>query len=153
MTARITDTDKGLAAVAQRMIGKRRVRVGVLSDAPAGHGDVSLLEIAVINEFGAPGASIPQRSFIRATIDANIDKIRQVQAMLAKQIVAPNGIDGETAMKRLGAFVAGLIKQRIAQGIPPANAPATVERKGSSTTLVDTGQLRSSVTFQVEEGD
>ena len=43
-----------------------------------------------------------------------------------------------------------LPEAKIASNIPPALAPETIERKGSSVALIDTGQLRSSITWQVE---
>jgi hypothetical protein len=46
----------------------------------------------------------------------------------------------------------GVIKQRIANGIAPPNSPYTIARKGSSKPLIDTGQLRNSITYQVEIG-
>jgi hypothetical protein len=42
-----------------------------------------------------------------------------------------------------------IVQMRISQGIPPALAQATVDRKKSSVPLVDTGQLRSAITWQV----
>jgi len=152
---RVTDTDRGLARVAARL-RPFRVRVGILSDAPkdAQDGEASgqtLLEVAAVHEFGAPAAGIPQRSFIRGTVDEKEGEIVAAQAALARRIVQGK-VDGPTAGAQLGAKVKGFVQQRIAQGIEPALAPETVERKGSSKQLVDTGQLRSSITFVVEEG-
>ena len=40
-----------------------------------------------------------------------------------------------------------------ATGIPPENAPSTIRRKrGSTTPLIDTGVLRSSVSYRAEGG-
>jgi phage gpG-like protein len=154
VTSKITDTDRGLNAVAARLVGKHRVRVGILADAPKASDQpgahASLLEVAAIHEFGAPQAGIPQRSFVRATVDNKRSEIEAAQATLAKQIVEGK-IDGETAMERLGAKVEGLMKGAISAGIAPPNAPSTIARKGSSKPLVDTGQLKSAITYQTEE--
>ena len=172
MTVTVTDEDRGMAALAQRLAGKIGVRVGILADAPKQHDPrkvvdgkrkgkknltevtfdggthvATLLEVAFWNEFGT--ADIPQRSFIRATVDENLDRIQALQAALAKRIILAE-ITAEQAMAQLGAFVKGLIQSRIARGIEPANAPSTVARKGSSKPLIDTGQLRSSIDFVVE---
>ena len=56
----------------------------------------------------------------------------------------------EQALNQVGAAVAGMVQAKIASNIPPALAPETIERKGSSVALIDTGQLRSSITWQVE---
>lgn len=130
-----------------------KVRVGVLTDAPkregaGGSGKFSLVEVAAVHEFGAPDAGIPQRSFVRAAVDEHRSDIHALQERLAGQILRGE-IDEKAALERLGAFVAGLMQRRIAAGIAPALNPETVARKGSSTPLVDTGQLRSSITWKV----
>lgn len=163
MTARVTDTDRGARALAEslRALGKARVRVGVLADAPKKTGTrtgkrgrqiqqaATLAEVAAAHEFGT--ATIPQRSFIRATVDLKAGEIGALQEKLAAQ-VAEGKITPEVAMERLGAAAQGMVQTRIAEGIGPALAPATVARKGSDKQLVDTGQLRSSVTYQVLQG-
>jgi phage gpG-like protein len=163
VTARVTDTDRGARALAEslRALGKARVRVGVLADAPKKTGTrtgkrgrqiqqaATLAEVAAAHEFGT--ATIPQRSFIRATVDLKAAVIAAEQEKLAAQVV-DSKITPEVAMERLGAAVQGMVQVRIAEGIGPALAPATVARKGSDKQLVDTGQLRSSVTYQVLQG-
>lgn len=158
MTARITDRDNGLRArlaAVQRAtsdLDSLEVAVGVLADDRGGDphdaAALTVLDLATIHEFGAPDAGIPQRSFLRAAVDEHADDIRALQKVLLAQVLG-GGLTVPKALERLGAFVVGLIQQRIADGIAPPNAPATVARKGSATPLVDTGQLRASVTFQV----
>lgn len=152
----VRDTDKGARALATRLhrVAGSRVKVGVLDDAPKEEGEgasssLSLLEVAAVHEFGAPEAGIPQRSFIRAGVDELLPEIRRVQHALAVQV-----FKGSTALPvaldRLGAKVTALLQNRIARGIAPENAPATIARKGSSKPLVDTGQLKASITWKVE---
>jgi phage gpG-like protein len=154
----VTDTDRGAQAMVSRLRAlaqsTRRVKVGILGDSPkkareGATGKLSLLEVAALHEFGAPEAGIPQRSFIRATIDEKRVDIERLQFALAKR-VALGEITEEQALQMIGAKVAGWVKTRIAEGIAPALAPATVAKKKSSKPLVDTGQLRSSITHVVE---
>ncbi len=171
MTVRVTD--HGAAALlsrARELTADLRVRVGVLDNAskrdkaPRGARSkkarvrakaagrtraqrLSLLEVAVVHEFGA--GPVPQRSFIRATIDTKRSDIEAEMANLARGVVSGK-IDGRAALDLLGAKVAGWCQARIAAGIAPALKPATIRRKGSSTPLVDTGQLRSAITWRVE---
>lgn len=159
MTATITDTDHGLAALGQRLAeaaGFKGVLVGILADEPhEGRGEsgpASLVEIAAINEFGAPGAGIPSRPFIRGTIDANAAEIQRLQAAVARAVIAGR-ITPEQALQQIGARVAGMIKAAIARGGEPPfapNAESTILAKGSSKPLVDTGTLRSAVSFEVQ---
>ena len=153
----VRDTDKGASALAARLhrVAGSRVKVGVLQDAPkeaeegSAGGDLSLLEVAALHEFGAPAANIPQRSFIRAGVDENLPEIQRVQHALAVQVFKGD-VSLPVALDRLGAKVAALLQNRISRGIAPPNAESTVEKKGSSKPLVDTGQLKASLTWEVE---
>ena len=169
----VTTTDHGAAALlarAREFTAGLRVRVGVLDDgakrdkAPRGARSkkarvrakaaarsqrqrLSLLEVAVVHEFGA--GHVPQRSFIRATIDEKRSEIEAEMTNLARGVVSGK-LDGRTALDLLGQKVAGWCQARIAAGIAPALKPATIKRKGSSTPLINTGQLRSAITWRVE---
>lgn len=160
MSVRVTDNGAGRLLGDLKALSKLTVRVGVLADGPKRTGAskadrkkgerATLLEVAAAHEFGAPAAGIPQRSYIRATVDLKRAEIEKTQADLAAQVAAGK-IDGRTTLARLGAYVQGLIQARIAEGIGPALKPETVRRKKSSKPLIDKGQLRSSITFKVTE--
>lgn len=156
MTVTVRDNGASKMLAELRALGGKTVRVGILDEAPKrespGKGKkasrATLLEVAAVHEFGAPAAGIPNRSFIRATVDLKAAEIQATRDKLAAQ-VAEGKITAQVALERLGAFVQGLVQARIAEGIGPALKPETVARKKSSKPLVDTGQLRSSVTWLV----
>ena len=161
MTVKVSDNGAGKLLADLKALSKLSVRVGVLDEAPKKPGTAAdgkaargsratLLGVAAAHEFGAPAAGIPQRSFIRATVDLKRAEIEKVQADLAAQVAAGK-IDGRTALARRGAFVQGVVQQRIAEGIGPALKPETVRRKKSSKPLIDKGQLRSAITHKVGE--
>lgn len=154
---RVRDTDHGAKAMAARLkalaASTKTVRVGVLSDAPkkereGAAGKLSLVEVAAVHEFGAPEAGIPQRSFIRATIDERRGDIEALQLVLAQRVVEGK-ITEDQALAQLGAKVVAWVQARIASNIPPPLAEETAARKGSSVALVDTGQLRASIVAEV----
>ena len=156
MSVRVVDrgADELVARIRALRTTKASVRVGILSDAPkkereGATGKLSLLEVAAVHEFGAPRAGIPARSFIRGTIDERTEDIARLERVMLAKVVAGD-IALKPALDAIGAKVAGWIQQRIAAGIEPALSPATVAKKKSSTPLVDTGQLRSAVTWLVE---
>lgn len=148
MGLNVRDTDKGLKALMKKLSGASgKVAIGVLgSTAGKSHGATTLYDVAAANEFGT--SRIPERSFLRATLDLHHAK---VVAFCKKQgaLVVRGEITNETALERIGLFVQGLIQARIAAGIAPANAPSTISAKGSSKPLIDSGQLRSSITYEV----
>lgn len=159
MTFSISDKDKGMRALIERCVALRHatVKVGVLEDkgSEAKHdedeepGEMTVLEVATIHEFGAPAAGIPARSFIRGTVDEEAGEITAAQRKLAIAVLSGK-LEVGRALNQLGALVSARIQRRIARGIQPPLLPRTVARKGSSKPLVNTGQLRSSISWEVE---
>lgn len=149
--------DTGDVSVWKKLLSalKRRepyVRVGILSSEQHSEG-MTVLEIAIIHEFGAPGAGIPQRSFIRGTVELKRDEIDAMIVKLSRRLLTEGSIKrGETPadmLNILGAWLASEIKKYIADGIDPPLKPATIEAKGSSTPLIDTGRLLNAITWEV----
>ena len=176
MSAKVTDRDAGAAELKKRLASMNagRVRVGILSDEakreekPAARGkhskkarvrakvekraegrrELSLLEVAVVHEFGA--GHVPARSFIRATIDERRGDIAKLQLAVAKQVLAGR-ITAQQGLAQIGAKVASWMQARIVAGIAPPLSARTLKRKGKKTTpLILTGQLRGSISFAVE---
>ncbi len=154
-----------------------RVKVGVLHDSRheadgETAGEISMLELAAIHEFGSPAAGIPERSFIRSTLTAKRDEINTaIEELLGtavkKLLESPNVTESmaESAAKKalglLGTKVVSMmratIRDRETTG-PEDQAlkPATIRRKKSSLPLVDTAQLINSLSYEVVgagEGD
>ena len=154
---KITDTDKGYARLVERMHNiagsKPSVVVGILEGVADRETDgVTVLDKGIWNEFGTKNKSggwhTPPRSFIRGTVDEKRAEAGQLLAFYVRQIVAVK-LDEETALGRFGAWFQGQIQKRIASGIDPDNAESTIARKGSSTPLINTGQLRSAITWAI----
>jgi hypothetical protein len=138
-------------------------RVGVLASkggaAPHAGGALTIVEIAAIHELGdalwhSSGGTegIPERSFIRGTFDdpQNQEDQRQVLERLAREILTDK-LEVRAALDQLGAWGAARVRARIKSHIPPPLKEETIKRKGSSTPLVDTGQLINAVTWEVSE--
>jgi phage gpG-like protein len=130
--------------------GKRTVKVGIFGDAAeeAHEGTpLSNVEIASVHEFGA--GNVPQRSFIRSTVDKQERQVRDVQRRIGRGIVRGT-LNEEKGLGLLGTFLVAEIQKSIQAGIPPELEAATSARKGSSTPLIDTGQLIQSIAWEVE---
>lgn len=59
------------------------------------------------------------------------------------------GLDSRRIMTRVGLEAEGAIKDYITDLDTPPNRPSTIHRKGSSNPLIDTGNMRESVTSTV----
>ncbi|MCK4717652.1 MAG: hypothetical protein KAT70_03195 [Thermoplasmata archaeon] len=153
---RVRDSGGGRTkALLKRLSRHSTVLVGVQGKkAEATHKDsedsegepLTVGEIASIHEFGL---GVPERSWLRAWIEENRSMI-QSDLRRAMQRVIEGKLTKEQAASILGVKYVGEIQKRIAQGIEPPNHPDTVKRKGSSKPLIDTGQLRSAITWVLE---
>lgn len=133
------------------------VKVGVLSDKGGEETEdgISLIELAALHEFGTEDGHIPERSFIRSTFETRAaDELYQMQVKLSRAVVLGK-LTPRIALGMLGAWAAGAIKQTITsgEGVPPPLAPSTIKAKGSSRPLVDTGQLKNSITWLVVDAE
>jgi hypothetical protein len=112
--------------------------------------DFTNVELAVIHEYGAPAAGIPERSFLRSTFFGGRPTYIAMLRVLLKKVYEQK-MELKRALGLVGSKIAGDVKRRITQGagIPPPLKSATIARKGSSRPLVDTGQLKNSITWEV----
>jgi hypothetical protein len=134
-------------------LSKLELNVGVLvskGGARSVGDDLTLVELAAIHEFGSPAANIPERSFIRRTFYERVpNELRVVCGRIAKAITL-GAMGARQGMNTLGAWAAAQVKNTITQtDIPPPLASETVNRKGSSKPLVDTGQMLNAISWEV----
>jgi hypothetical protein len=97
---------------------------------------------------GGFGGPVPERPFMRNGI---ADGKPELQAQLrgdAREIVTGDRTM-RSALDRLGNKGVGVIQSSIQKGNFAPNAPLTIELKGSSRPLTDTGDLAQRVTFRV----
>lgn len=107
---------------------------------------VNVLDIAMFNELGT--VNIPSRPFMRKSVDENQSKINAFLEVKRNELA--NGKSAQAVLNEIGVFMKGLVQEKIVSGSFVANAPSTVEKKGSSRPLVDTGLMRQSVNFEVK---
>ncbi len=142
--------DRGHRALMTRLASMKAatVKVGIYgAEASKPHGHMTNVEVAAVHEFGA--GPIPQRSFIRATVDANRPEIAAIQRRIAKG-VKDGRVDVRTGLGLLGEDVLNRMKARIRAHIDPPLQPETIRRKKSSTPLIDSGQLLNSLAWSLE---
>lgn len=146
---------------AVKRVGKAHVKVGVLAanGGAATDDGITMVELAAIHEFGAPGAGIPERSFIRSTFKVHKTKeLANMQAKLAQAIILKD-MPVKQALGLLGTWATAQVKRTISGRLVRPQLEEseagrrTIARKGSSTTLVDTGRLINAISFEVSDGE
>ena len=111
--------------------------------------ELSLGEIAAVNCFGSSDGHIPSRPFLRQGVRKAEGKITRIYGTCLRGIVKGT-IGVHYTLELIGTEAANVVKQEILDGGFVPNAPSTIDAKGSSRPLTDSGQLRQSVTHIVE---
>jgi hypothetical protein len=128
------------------MAGKSFTQIGIQSDAPDPPNDpgISMAQLAAVQEFGSKKRNIPERSYIRSTMDEKRRTFNTFTDALSIRIIQGK-ITARNALKALGELIESSIKAKITNLREPALSPKTIAAKGSSNPLIDTGRLRSSI--------
>lgn len=145
----VQDNDLGLKRIIRDLedLCEYELKVGVQGDSGTSSNDANIVDVAVWNEFGTE--HIPQRPFLRDTCEEK-DDWGDKKANIWNSVI--DGLNPRTAMEILGQQAKGDIQEKIGSGDFTPNAPSTIKKKGSSTPLIDTGQLRQSITFKLTKG-
>lgn len=150
----ITFNLDGLEELRKKLGDQYVARVGILGGHAARTDEESGLtnsEIGVIHEFGSDNAGIPPRSFLRMPVEHFKREIMKSLATAKVKEAIDRG-DVITVFRVLGVAAEGFVKLAFNSGgfgKWPALKPETIARKGSSKPLIDTGQLRRSITSDV----
>ena len=164
---RVRDDGPGLTLIAQKLRGMSRngVAVGVLGETTNREdGTLSNADIGTVHEFGSLDGRIPERSFIRSTIDDHAKEYAELVTR-ATQAVAFDGADIRQALGIVGEKVKADIRKTFNDsGAPagswPAIADSTVEARAkkhpsmppTDKPLLDTAQLKQSIAWDVRSG-
>lgn len=139
----VKDIDRGWKKILKNLKkeDKSYSKIGIQSDAGENEG-VLIVEYAAANEFGTD--KIPSRPFLRETYDKNLNKI-SLKVVSIQNDIYEGRKTFEAGLKELGVWYEGIVKEAIKSGNWTANAPTTIEQKGSSKPLIDTGTMRNSI--------
>jgi hypothetical protein len=142
--------DKGWEKIRRQLLEpEKHVVIGIVKDEPhKGTEGATVADVATWNHFGT--SNIPARPFISATVDANEGPIGSLIRRLAKGVLEGK-IQEKQALGLIGEFILAKIVGKINDFFPPENAQSTIDKKGSSKPLIDTGQLKGSINYEVRE--
>ena len=131
----------------KKQIKSGKVSVGLPKGKSGQYEDGStVIEVAAWNEFGTE--KIPERSFIRVPVQQNKAKYIELAKKQAQKIYTGK-TTVDDALGILGLFMSDKMKASFTDNEWQSNSAETIEKKGSSRPLIDTGQLRNSITWQI----
>lgn len=136
----------------QNFRGGLSVTVGIHEDAGQhGQDGITNAQLGALLNYGNPHntlfghpAPVPARPWLIPGVEsATQDIIDTIQDAVA------HGATLDNTMEQIGAFAAGATQTYMTDLKEPPNSPYTIEQKGSSNPLIDTGALRQSITWKV----
>ncbi len=152
----VRETDKQLQAVQKSIkeLKKIDVLVGIpQEEAGREQNDITNAELLYIHTNGSPANNIPPRPIVEPAIQ---DSKEEIGTLLKEAIL--KALEGDTDGAMAGMERAGTQGENAVKGwfTNPKNnwaenAESTKKRKGSSKPLIDTGQLRKSITHVVKK--
>lgn len=148
-TSIVQDIDHGYHALMDRLTGPpESVQVGVFGDAASAPEEGTAATVGQIAEWAEFGIGQPQRSWLRGYVDENKDDVARILKVGGQRVFKGQWSQRE-ALDKVGLYLVGKIKLRIAAGIAPPNEQSTIRIKGSSTPLIRFGQFRNSIAHQL----
>lgn len=165
----VKETGDGLKGIKEAIafFNSNRVMVGI-PDGGGSHGGMSNVALAFIHSNGSPKHNIPARPFLEPAIEQTADQIAEHMKAAAIQAIEGNT---DAAMKKLddaGTVGENAVKSFFKSGGLAPNAEITihggwmknkvsgktfyVKGKNSAGPLIDTGNLRGSITHVIRKG-
>lgn len=152
-----------LEALLKKTQKHSHVAVGILQDET--HDEhFSMVDLAMVHEYGSSDGRIPQRSFIRSTCDAKRKEHLKIMQKLQSKIVK-GSITTHQALTQLGEVISKDMVQAINNGIEPDLAESTKKAKIRSLKkqkkelsgigfkpLIESGDLKGHITHEVRGG-
>lgn len=145
---------KGLDQLIKALGSKQPIaKVGILGgkNARSTAGVNSNAQIGAWHEFGT--TKTPQRSFLRAPISENLQKEMEAAGALDKDVLAEVIARGSVVpwLKKVAVMAEGIVADAFDTGGFGKWKPSNMTRKQNHQTLVETQQLRNSITSEVKE--
>ena len=147
----VIDKDLGFNRIMRSLeaLDGTEIDAGIFSNAGSDSRGTPYVDIALYNEFGT--YRIPARPAVRIASDENQRNWGDIIEAEVGTIIGGGG--GKAQMcKRVGKQMVKDIQSIFGDTSKLApNAPSTIKRKGRNEPLIDTGTLRSKVSYRVED--
>lgn len=156
-----TDNVAKVLASIQELAGKQ-VMVGIpASKAEREEGDtepINNAQLGYIHEYGAPASNIPARPFLNPGIARTQESINNHLKKAAKAAMDGNEEKVDVELNATGLIAQAGARNEINSGdlAPLAKSTLAARRKRGRTgdkPLIDTGQLRNSITYVIRKKD
>lgn len=93
--------------------------------------------------------TIPERAFLRNGYDGAREEVADEAEMVLSEVLAGK-LPPELLLNQIGEWIASHIRDYATGLDSPQNHPFTVDKKGSSNPLVDTGGMINAISYEVK---
>lgn len=124
--------------------GSDKVKVGLPRGSNNYPDGTSVIMVGAVHEFGSPSRGVPQRSFLRSTVQEKRREYKRFFRALSAKIIRGE-ITKQQALELIGLKVQSDVRDKITD----IQAPPLKHRDGNP--LVDTGHLRQSIIYKVDD--
>lgn len=150
---KITQNFKLLEQLNKNSKEKFIAKVGILGNKNNRNDENTNALIGAVHEFGSVSKNIPRRSFLNDPLMLKAKEINQVIAKnTAENLLKKNGM--ATIFRQVGAKAEQIVQLAFSSGgfgkWQPLN-PKTISRKKSSSILIDSAELRKSISSEVKK--
>ncbi|WP_282377184.1 hypothetical protein [Pseudomonas sp. PS01302] len=142
--------EEALKALAKKLEGATRVLVGVPEGAGVYEDGLTIATIAAVNNFGSADGKIPPRPFLQPAIEEGAPQYQRLAEVMIPKVLAGE-MEMTTLLEQMGNLAEGHVKQKITDGPFKDNAESTKKAKGSDKPLIDTGALRQSIRYVIDD--
>lgn len=142
--------EQAMKALAKRLEGRTRVLVGVPKGAGTYEDGLTIATVAAVNNFGSADGVIPERPFLVPAITKGAPQYQRLAEVMIPKVLS-GSMAMTTLLEQMGNLAEGHVKQEITDIRTPPNAASTIAAKGSDNPLIDTGALRQSIRYVIDD--
>jgi hypothetical protein len=129
--------------------GDKYVTVGIHEGAQAvDDGSMTMAQLGATLHFGTNNGRIPARPWLDVGVASGNEKYANI---IKRGFENDKSVDD--ILETVGVVAVGKVQSYMTDLRTPPNAPSTIKAKGSDNPLVDSGALRQSVTYAIQQGN
>ncbi len=130
---------------------KSGLLVGLPKDASPYPDGTSVIMVGIVHEFGSSDGKIPERSFLRSSLDENRETFLKFWKDGAAKSILTLNKNSKDVLPLLGQMMQAAVQQKIVTLRSPALKLQTIINKKSSNPLIDTGHMRQSIRWEFKK--
>lgn len=143
--------EQALKELARSMAGPTKVLVGVPKGSGSYQDGLTYATVLAVNNFGSADGLIPPRPALQPAIEKGGPQYQRLAELMIPKVLIGQ-MEMRMLLEQMGQLAEGHVKQEITDLRTPPNAASTIANKGSDNPLIDTGALRQSIRYVVDDG-